>query len=61
MPSRKCQLYFFSCVLLFFAVELSAQSYTTKKTATGKLKKLYDKATDYNRSENWDKALNTLR
>ena len=53
-----------SSSLIFFIVfafgsSLSAQSYTTKRNATGKIKKLYDKATEYNRSENWAKAINT--
>ena len=48
---------FFSILFVVAIIPLFAQSYVTKSNASGKIKKLYDKAVEYNRSEKWEGAL----
>jgi outer membrane protein OmpA-like peptidoglycan-associated protein/Tfp pilus assembly protein PilF len=42
---------------LFFSSNISCQNYVNKKTATGKVKRLYDRAIQYNRGGHFDKAV----
>lgn len=47
-----CAILCLSCM-----IQLPAQDYLTKKEATGKVKKLYEKASALNRAKKWDEAL----
>ncbi len=44
-------------LFLLLTVQVYAQNYTNRNNATGKVKKIYEKATELNRSEDWDDAL----
>lgn len=53
---------FLTCFAILLGCTLSAcsQTYMTKKTADGKTKRLYDRATQYNKNRLWDKAIKDL-
>ena len=55
-------IHFLFYILLFFAFTQQAcsQTYATKKTADGKAKRMYDRAMQYRKDRQYDKAIKDL-
>jgi len=51
----------YTLLLFAFTQQACSQTYTTKKTADGKAKRLYDKAMQYRKDRQYDKAIKELK